>query len=376
MTFEAWRTLVKAVYQGGEPTHAAQMRLVADGARGVLVRDIEGDLPLSKSYLNSFREGKVKLAGTRIVDSIAAVIIEVSGLMPIEADTAAATAILENAITTAYDDVNGAADKWDAHLLEAAHELQVQVPFFHVRQTTTYLVDTAGVTNEGFISRVALPATARIQQVTYGHYYAALESDTTYVAEDRVVSNGRVYEVVTGGTVTAYEVGVGLVSADGENETLGDMVFKYYDGERDWPVREMEWSVRNRLKAGDFSGGPVYCFPPESDEIWFFPILDATHRFDLDWVGIAATFADVDEVTFDQTAAEAAAHYIRSMMLATELDDAKNAAVSMSLFQRAVRKAVLDNEERDTGSPTQTRPYDYRRCAHAWGACCPPIVVT
>lgn len=367
MQFSDWRTLVKNAFQGGEPTHSLLMMAVKDGARAVLVRDVESDLALAKSYSNSFNEAKVKLAGTRITDAIADVIIEVSGLMPIDQDTVATTSILENAITAAYDDINGIADKWDAYLIQAAIEFQRHVPFYQVRQSTNFLEDTAGVTNEGFISRVALPDTARIQQVWYGHYYPDLEPDVELAADDIVISNGRAYKVITGGTLTIYDIGTGLQNTNADDETLGDVVFRYHSGEKDWPVRKIEWGARNRLMAGDFSGGPLYAFPPESDELWFYPILDSTHRFTLEWVGVVESFEETDEVLFDQTAAEGAAHYIRAMLYTTELDDARNAAASMALFQRALRKAVVDNEARDTGSPTVVAPYDYRRRCRVWG---------
>lgn len=369
MTFDEWRTLVKTAYQGGEPTHASLIRSVVDGARSVTVRDVESDLALARSYQNSFRDAKVKLAGTRITDDLADVIAEAKALMPIDDDTERIVAILENAIEGALDEINGIADKFEAFLLQAAIDLQRHVPFYQVRQITTFLVDTAGVTNEGFISRVALPETARIQQLWYGHYYAALEADVDYEADDIVISNGRAYKVVTGGTLTAYEVAEGLASTDGSDEELGDLVFRYYSPERDWPVRQIDWNRRNQLRAGDVGAGPMYAFPPQSDELWLYPVLDSEHRFDLEWVGVTEEFEDDDEVTFDRTAAEAAAHYIRAMLFQTELDDGKQAATSLALYQRAIRKAVVDNQARDTGSPPSVAPYDYRRRWRFCGAC-------
>lgn len=373
MTFAAWRTLVKLAYQGGEPTEAALMRAVADGARMVTVRDVESDLALARSYENSFRVAKVKMAGTRIAADLPTVTATVRGLMPIDADTEAINAILDNAIAGAYDEVQAMADKWDAFLLQCCIALQTHVPFYQVRQITNF-VEGDGTTT-GFVTKVPLPETARIQQLTYGHFYAPLEADTVYEADDKVISNGRVYKVVVGGSLTVYEVAEGLTSTTGDDETLGDMTFSYFEPERDWPVRQFEWSARNRLAAGEFSGGPAYCFPPQSDEIWLYPKLDADHRFDLEWVGVAETFEDADEVLFDRTAAEAAAHFLKSMFAQTELDDIKAAGSSYTLYQLAIRKAVVANQDRDTGSPTQVQPYDYRRRCCLWGSCCPPITV-
>lgn len=367
MTFGAWSTLTKVAYQGGEPVTASLMRAIADGARAVLVRDVESDLALAKSYRTSFDEANFSMAGTRITDSLPTVIAAVRALMPIDSDTAAADAILDNAIESAYDRFNGVADRWDALLVEAAIEMQRHVPFFHARQVTTYLEGGAGVTAVGFISRVALPEDARIQQLWYGRYVAELEPDVAYEADDYVTSNGRVYKVITGGTLTIYDIGDGLTSTDREDESLGDLVFQYFEAERDWPVRKIDWNQRNVLMAGDFSGGPLYAFPPEQDQIWMFPALDADHRFDLEWVGIAQSYEDSDEVTFDTKAAACAAHFIRSHLLREIMKDQSGSAQAFALFQRDLRGLVVDCEQRDQGAPVSVAPYDWRR--RLWGWC-------
>lgn len=373
MTFAEWRTLVKIAYQGGEPTSALLMRAVADGARAITVRDVESDLPLAKSYSNSFREWKANLAGTRITDDIATVLVTVRGLMPIDDDTAAIDAILINAITSAYDDINGVADRWDALLVESAVEMQRHVPFFQVRQITTYLDDSDGVTTEGFVSKIPLPDTARVQQLWFGHYYAELTYDVEYAADDIVISNGRAYKVVTGGTLTIYEIGAGLTSTDAsETEDLGDLVFRYYIPERDYPVRPIGWNQRNVIFAGDFTGGPLYSQPPQSDELWLFPALDSTHRFDLEWVGVTEEFEDSDEVTFDAKAAAAAAHFIRSFLAREITQDLRASSDELVLFQRDLRGLVIDNEQREQGMPVNVAPYDWRRrwrCCGTSGCC-------
>lgn len=360
ITFAQWRALVVTAYQGGNTTHSQQMRMVADGARSITVRDVESDLALSKSYLNSFKAALVEAAATPMDSNLAATIAEVRGLMPIDADTPAINNIVNNAIEMAFDNVNDMSSRFDALLIQAAIDLQRHVPFFQVRQISTFIEGGSGVTNDGFISRVALPDTARIQQVWFGHYYADLEADTEYESGDRLTSNGRVYEVIAAGQVTEEEVETGLTSTDGETETLGNMTFQYRVGEREFPVRQIDWMKRNLLRAGEASAGPMYAFPPQCDELWLYPALDDKHRFDLEWVGVAEEFEDTDNVLFDRTAAEAAAHYIRSMLLQSDLNDLGGAGASNALFQRALRKAVIDNQDRDQGMPGSSAPYDWR----------------
>jgi len=365
MTFAEWRSLVKIAYQGGEPAQAALLRAVVDGARAIVVRDVESDLPLAKSYRDSYRELKAGLAGTRITADLAATITSARAIMTIDADTSAATVMVDNAIETAYNDVNGVADRWDALLVEAAIEMQRHVSFFHHRQITTYLSTTDGVTNEGFVSKVDLPDTCRVQQLWYGPYYPPLEQDTSYEVDDIVISNGRAYKVTTAGQLTIYEIGDGLTSTDGSEETLGEMTFTYYAPERDWPVRQTNWYSRNRVFSGDYSGGPAYAQAPQNDEIWMYPKLDADHRFDLEWVGVAETFEDDDEVTFDRKAAACAAHFLRSHLTRELLGDLKTSEQAFALFQRDLRGLVVDNEQREQGIPGDSAPYDYRRRCRA-----------
>lgn len=376
MTFAAWRTLVKLAYQGGEPSHASLVRAVTDGARAVLVRDIESDLTLAKSYRESFLQAKIKYAGTRFTDAESSVVTEVKTLMPIDSDTAAALPLVNNAIVAALEELNALSDKWDAYLLQAAIDLQRHVPFYQVRQVTTYLYDSAGVVQHAFASQIALPEGARIQQLTYGLYFPALEQDIEYEAGDRVMSNGRVYEVVTvDGVLTAYEVGAGLTSIDGNSESLGALTFTYYSPAQDWPVRQLDWSNRNRLLTGGFNAGPAYAFPPQADILLLYPALNSKNRFDLEWVGVAEAFGDSDEVLFDRTAAEAAAHYIRMMLYQTEVDDTRQSAASLIFYQKAVRKAIIDTQDRELGSPAQIQPYDYRRRCLAWGSAYVPLAI-
>lgn len=375
MTYDAWRDLVLLAYQGGEPTHAAIIMAIKDGARSVMVRDIESDLALSKSYQASFQNAKVEMAGTRLTDDIADVIVEVSSLMPVDATTDTMIPALENAIAAAVDDFNAQTDRFDAYLRQATIDLQRHVPFYQVRQMTSYLLDGSGVTTDAFISRIDLPEGARIQQLWYGHYYPELEADVAYEADDIVVSNGRLYQVKEGGTLTVYQIGEGLTSTDGDDEELGDLVFRYYGGDRDWPVRQINWNSRFQMQAGQMTAGPCYALPPQRDEIWLYPALDEDHRFDLEWVGVTEDFDDSDEVTFDKTAAEAAAHYIRGMLTNDILGDRRALADRVALYQRAIRKAIVDNQARDTGNPTSVAPYDWTRRPRLWGSCCSVLAI-
>lgn len=373
MTFAEWRTLVKIAYQGGEPTTASLLRAVADGARAVTVRDVESDLALARSYRDSFAKARVGMAGTRITDEIATVLTSVKTLMPIDNDTEAIEAIVDNAIEAAYDEVNGTADRFDALLVEAAVELQRHVPFFQTRHENSYLQNSTGVTNEAFISRVAPPAGMRLGQMWYGHYHEALAEGTEYEAEDLVESNGRIYEVLADGSLADGALGDGLTSTDGEAETLGSMSFRYLKPVVLVPARDYRWVDRARLRAGRMTVGPCYTLSDQADQLWFYPALDDTHRFVMEWVGIKEDWEDGDEVTFDAKAGAAAAHFIRSNLVREMLDDQRGAAAAFALWQRDLRGLVVDDQDRHTGTTAQVAAWDFwSRCG--WG--CVPCGTT
>lgn len=365
MTFAEWRTLVKIAYQGGEPTQASLMRAVTDGARAITVRDVESDLALAKSYRDSFRDAKVGLAGTRITTDLAEVKTTVRALMPIDDDTVAIDAILDNAIAAAYDDLNGVADRFDSLLVEAACELQRHVSFFTTRQENSYLENSTGVSNEAFISKVAPPAGMRLSQMWYGRYYAALAEGVTYAAGDFVESNGRIYKVVTGGVLEEGELADGLTSTNGDDEALGDLVFIYNSPVILVPARSYRWADRALLRAGRFSGGALYSLSDQLDELWFYPPLGDSNRFVMEWVGFKDEWEDADEVTFDAKAAACAAHFIRSNLLREIASDAQRSAAEFALYQRELRGCVVDNEQREAGMTSEVAAYNY------WGSCWP-----
>lgn len=361
-TYGEWVESVKVAYQGGAPSRAQLLMAVKDGVAAVMQRDIESDLALSKSYQDRFDRAKIRLAGERIdADALSTLVTDVRALLAIAADTDAASGAMDNAIEAVRDEVNRIADKFDRFVLEAAIELQRHVPFYRVRQIETYLVDTDGVISDGFISRIALPEDVRLQQVWYGPHYPDLTEGEAVDVDDIVLSNGRLYKCVVGGTLSEYELGDGLTSTDGEEEEIGSLTFTFYNGDRDFPARPVSWSARQALRAGQECHGPGYTMPEEQDLLWLYPALDDTHRFDIDFVGIAQSFEDADDVTFDKVAAKAAAFYLRGMFEQTESNDPRASQISLAHYQRAIREAVLDCQDRQAGPNAMTAPYDWRR---------------
>lgn len=359
-TYADWLEDVGIAYRGGEPSASEILLCIKDGVRGIMARDIESDLPLAKSYRDSFDRALVKLAGARSADDAATIKASIRALMPVDDDTDAMGGALDNAILACQEQLNGMADQYERFVQEAAIELQRHVPFYQVRQLATYTHDTAGISNTAFYSAVALPEGARVANVWHGEYHPALAEGEELEDGDIVVSNGRLYIVVTGGTLAAYELGDGLTSTDGEDEELGDLTFQYYEPARDYPARFLPWARRHEMVAGRLSAGPFWTMPPEADEVWFYPVLTEGYRFDLDYVAVAQDFQGTDTVTFDRVAAKGAAQYVRGIF-AQDSGDLRGAQAALAIFQRAIREAIVDNQDRQVGSEVQVVPYDWSR---------------
>ena len=61
-TYADWLADVAVAYRGGAPSASEILLCIKDGVRGIMARDIESDLPLAKSYRDSFDRALVKLA--------------------------------------------------------------------------------------------------------------------------------------------------------------------------------------------------------------------------------------------------------------------------------------------------------------------------
>lgn len=359
-TWDDFTEAVKAFYwPAATPTPAQQYRAVGDLAHAIFVRQVESDLPLAKSFKDSYDAMRFKLAGSRIAANLAATTAAVKNLLPVDTDTVTnptGTLILDNAIENAYDDFNGTADLFDTLLVQAAMDLQRHVPFYQGRNETVYTKDTDGLLNKGFVSQTPLPADFRIQQVWAAKFHTALAEDVPFAADDIVESNGRFYKVTVGGTLTAGQLGTGLAEQTRDvAETLGDLTFFYHGDSKSIPVRKFPWADREALYSGRLGMGPLYTISPQFDQLWLYPaLIDGNQFFMLEWVGVKTSYADDDAVTFDTLAAQAAAQYVKAFLAKDLADDGRASAAAYAMYQKLVRDAVIDNQFRETGTTSTT----------------------
>ena len=345
---------VQARYNPGAQTtarEAAALRAVADYVKSEIVREVDGDIQLRQSYLTAYRNAKAALAGYTITSNFATVLAAVQTLITVDGERegiAGTGNYTEKTVQQGIDDFHGGKALFDAFLLDAVREIQRKAPCYQDGHENTYLHDTVGVTVDGLASVVELPATREVAAVRWGRHYPDLEADTAYAVEDFVLSNGRAYEVVTAGT-TPVSLGDGLTSTDGEDETLGTAVFRYYGptGFRD--AHAVAWSQKYHLVQGSAPVQGIYCTNPQGEKIWFFPALNEDREVRVEWNGLKQTFSGSDTVPFDTACEAAAAEYVRAMIQKNILEDTRASGVSFVVWQNHLKNLWLDCQSRQTG---------------------------
>lgn len=372
---QAWsdfRAAVIGAYQGGAQLtnrEAAAYMAIADFVRSEVIRTVESDLPLAKSYKDSYLNRKLDLAGYTIVGDFATVRAGIADHLAVYEDMAAVADLVDNLCQRGIDDLNGAATTFDAALVEFAVDMQRTIDYYRSRHTTYYTPEDFG--ENGLASLAALPEGARPYRFVYQNYYPALVEEVAYAADDYVQSNGRVYVVVTGGTLSAGQLGSGLTSEDPDaTETLGSLVFQYQENPAcfaagmepyPWKTREM-LSCRGcgQLTDADVadytpdqfiamrSTAYLYALEPRGFAFWVTPKVRDYWQVQLEWDGLKTSFADEDTVLFGPLEARAAAYYIRSVLsrIITESPQAANTALAMYASERKRLWQLRDEQKR------------------------------
>jgi hypothetical protein len=342
---------------------------IADFVRSEIVRTVESDLPLAKSFKDSYLNRKLDLAGYTIVGDFATVRAGIADHISVYEDMQAVSSLVDNLCQRGIDDLNGAATTFDAALLEFAVDLQRTIDYYRSRHTTYYTADDFG--ENGLVSLAALPEAARPYRFVYQNYYPALAEDIAYVADDYVQSNGRIYKVITGGTLSAGQLGSGLTSEDPDaTETLGSLVFQFQENPvcfaaemqpYPWKTREMlSCSGCGQLTDADVadytpnqfislrSSAYFYSLEPRGLAFWVSPKVRPYWQVQLEWDGLKTSFEDTDVVLYGPLEARAAAYYIRSTLsrIITESTQAANTALALFAAERKRLWQLRDEQRR------------------------------
>jgi hypothetical protein len=351
MTWAQWKALVATAYGTTAQNNAAFNRAAAAYTKGRICREVDRDIPLSRSYRDEYAGLRVALAGFANAQNHAAVLAAVNRLITVDAARPAIANFISDSVQHAMDELAAGNTLYLQLLLEAAIELQQQCVCLRDSQQT--FIASGSLTTDGSLSRGDLPAGCQPFAMSILPYAAALAEEIAYNVGDRVESNDRIYEVVTAGTISTGELGDGLSSTtDDETETIDGVEFEYVMDVVDTPLGLVEWEKSRALSQidPDACASHVWGVNPTVTEFFCHPIVDSDHRLLLEWSGVKRSFVDGDEVLFDQTCARAAAEYIRAQLSAKFEENAQQAKLAEERWMQGVRRVVGDCHARRAGT--------------------------
>ena len=347
LTWTNFRSAVLSAYNPGAQGAAcenAAIEAVANLVKSQIVREVDSDLPLAKSFREAYLAAKVRLAGYTITSNFATV--KAAVIVRITVDGArsgisAASGYNDVQIQQAIDDFNGTATMFDQLLVMAAIEIQRHVPCYKSNQESTYTLASSEIRNDGFVTRLTLPDQSMLRGLWFGFTYDAIAANTAYAVDDYVVSNGRVYQCTVAGT-SANPLGDGLVKIDGTDEVSGTAEFAYIRPLDYMRVYPRKWEDRQILFQDQSSQDLLYVINPPGTEVWVYPAMRDEHALKLEWDGLKTSFAGADVTPFDPPAAQFAAEHIRSMLQKNVLEDARAASASMAVAAAHLKRMYLD----------------------------------
>jgi len=342
-TFAQLRLGVQAFYDAGAEMLKMQYDAVANYVKYKIEREVNQDLERSKSYFNSWNEHKVGLAGTLVTVSFAVMKPEVLVRITVDSQRTAIAAVVDKWIQEAMDDLDAMKVIFDALLKAGCVDLQRKVMCYQIGNYSYYT--NAQVTNVGMASFIDLSVLSNpeLLSVEIGRFYPALAAQA-YLANDKVISNGRIYHCVVPGTVSV--VGGGLLSMDGKDEVLGTATFKFLNTVGWTPIGALNWLNNPELTERKVPGhSHCYTVDPTGRKMYVYPALKPTDtdlQVRVQYNGLKQDFLDADDVTFDFPTHEPLAHYIRGNIEQTLNADSRNASQHLALYARGVRMLWVD----------------------------------
>jgi hypothetical protein len=347
MTWTNFRSAVLSAYNSGAQgaaCEAAAIEAVANLVKSQIVREVDSDLPLAKSYRDAYLAAKVRLAGYTITSNFATVKAAVIIRITVDGARSGISSVggyNDLQIQQAMDDFNGTVTMFDQLLVMAAIEIQRHVPCYKSNQESTYTLASSEIRNDGFVTKLTLPDQSILRGLWFGLTYDALVANTAYAVDDYVASNGRVYQCVVAGT-SANPLGDGLVSIDGLPEVSGTAEFNYIRPLDFMRMAPVSWADRQYLFQDQSSVDLLYVIAPPGTEAWIYPAMRDEHALKLEWDGLKTVFAGADSTPFDAPAAQYAAEHIRSMLQKNVLEDNRAASASMAVAAAHLKRMYLD----------------------------------
>lgn len=287
--------------------------------KSMIAREVDHDLLLSKSYWDYYKSIRRRLVGFQTTLTTGGSLdTAVRKLLPVDDTREGIQPYLTQQIANAGQEVGTVSVFLDKLMREAAMDLQSHVPCYRIGVETPY--DYTQVTNFGSMSRGKMPEDAELLQGFWLQAVAALAENVPYSIGDWVSSNGRIYKVLMGGTLTTGQLGAGLTYTDNQIQTLGGLQFIFVYGEACFRSHLIVDEWQNRFKydylktgyCGDKDKPAVILVDPQAFSFFVWPQLDTTHSITLFWNRVNVAYADGDSVPLNEIAAEAVKEYVLS----------------------------------------------------------------
>jgi hypothetical protein len=308
--------------------------------KAAITREVFADLPLARSYENSYMDIKLALAGYTITSNFGTVKTGAFTRLTKDGDRAAISAYSDLFIKRGIDDFNGAASTYNALLVEGAVECQRHVECLKSFHTTD--VALAGVTNTTLTSTYIIPPGMEIRGVFVVEKKDALAINQDLDVGDEVLSNGRVYVVTEAGN-TGGDIGDGLLETQhGEDEIIGTVTFQYLEPEQQVTAEPAGARFKPAMDAGLSWLNPVYSINPDASGLTLYPALDADHVMRIWWSGLKTSFSGSDVTPFYPTAAQCVAEFIRGFMEKNVAGRPQDATRSLAAHAALLKRLWLD----------------------------------
>lgn len=321
--------------------------------KSMIVREVDHDVVLSKSYWNYYTDMRRRLLGYVPTLSVGSTLdVAVRILLPVDDERQGIQSYLTQQIKNAYAELTGLNNFLDKTTREAVIDLQSYVQCYRFGEETVYTV--TDVTTQGNLSRGPLPEQGELAEAFLLTQVQDLAENVAYNPGDYVASNGRTYRVIKGGTIITGALGGGLLKTDGQQESIGGLTFIFYYGESCFrsEIVPLPWENRfmlNQLRDGchgDRSSPAMLAIDNEAYSFYVWPKLDATHTLSIFWSGLKFDFADGDHVPLDETAQQAVKEYVLARFYIQIEHDQREAAMHENMYRELRTRCYVDCSRR------------------------------
>ncbi len=304
------------------PSDELFVAAVACYVKAAVSREVDKDLELHKSYMGSFQDFKLRLVG--FTSSLAAgstLDVEVKKLLTVDANRQGLSDFVTMQIALGAQEITTMDAIIEELMRQAAIDLQTHIVAYRCNNETIYT--NSDVAAFGKSSRGKFPEGGRVLDAFYERQVPALAENVLYVVKDLVISNGHVYEVITGGTIGTGDLGSGLTDTTGAVQYIDGVAFVYRAEENALKARMRQSAWKDRVHVSAMldnccsRGEPAtIAVEEEAHSFYGWPgLIDTKYVYRLVWSGIKFDFVDGSQVPFDEPFQLAAADFVKAKLM-------------------------------------------------------------